>query len=91
MLDRNINNLKVDMCTPSLDFKHYLANYQANFLISRQILNAIYTAARSTTEDYPEGVYAYWRDGFNFAVNYSSEEYNMNILETAKILIGKKQ
>ncbi|MCW0484531.1 beta-galactosidase [Gaoshiqia sediminis] len=58
--------------------------------LEKDILRNIYTTAGATTEDYPEGVYVYWRDGFNIAVNYSSDEYNMNIPETAKILVGEK-
>jgi hypothetical protein len=38
----------------------------------------------------PPGVYVYWRDGFYVAVNYSSENYTMNMPETAKILVGEK-
>jgi hypothetical protein len=31
-----------------------------------------------------------WRDGFYVAVNYSSDNYTMNIPGTAQILIGEK-
>jgi beta-galactosidase len=58
--------------------------------LEKDILREIYTKAGATTEDYPQGVYVYWRDGFNIAVNYSSDEYTMNIPETAKILVGEK-
>ncbi|WP_198513506.1 beta-galactosidase [Confluentibacter lentus] len=58
--------------------------------LEKDILKNIYNTAGATTEDYPEGVYVYWRDGFNFAVNYSSEAYNVDIPETAKILVGEK-
>jgi len=50
----------------------------------------VYTGANISTENYPDGIYVYWRDGFYIAVNYSSEEYKMNISETSKILIGEK-
>jgi beta-galactosidase len=58
--------------------------------LEKNILREIYANAGATTEDYPEGVYVYWRDGFYMAVNYSSNEYMMNIPETAKILVGEK-
>ncbi|MBF4487788.1 beta-galactosidase [Flavobacterium sp. CSZ] len=58
--------------------------------LEKNILKQIYTMAGATTEDYPEGVYTYWRDGFNFGVNYSSDNYRMNLPATAKILVGEK-
>ncbi|HEX9152326.1 MAG TPA: beta-galactosidase trimerization domain-containing protein, partial [Flavobacterium sp.] len=58
--------------------------------LEKDILRNIYATAGATTEDYPEGVYTYWRDGFNFAVNYSSDDYKINIPETVKILVGEK-
>jgi beta-galactosidase len=56
--------------------------------LERNIIRDIYTNAGTTTEDYPEGVYVYWRDGFYIAVNYSSESYAMPISESAKIVTG---
>lgn len=57
--------------------------------LEKDILQKIYVNARATTEDYPSGVYVYWRNGFYVAINYSSDNYMMNIPETAKILIGE--
>jgi beta-galactosidase len=53
-------------------------------------MRKIYEEAGVTTEDYPQGVYVYWRDGFYIAVNYSSNDYSLNIPESAKILVGEK-
>ena len=58
--------------------------------LEKDILRSVYAAANVSTENYPDGIYVYWRDGFYVAVNYSSEEYTMNIAETGKILIGEK-
>ncbi len=58
--------------------------------LEKDLLRGIYTAAGATTEDYPEGVYVYWRDGFYVAVNYSSASYTFNLPAAAKILIGEK-
>ncbi|WP_428232847.1 beta-galactosidase [Flavobacterium sp.] len=58
--------------------------------LEKDILRNMYINAGATTEDYPEGIFVYWRDGFNFAVNYSSEDYKINIPESAKVLIGEK-
>jgi len=57
--------------------------------LEKDILKKMYANAGATTEDYPRGVYVYWRDGFYLAVNYSSENYKMNLAGTAKILVGE--
>jgi beta-galactosidase len=57
--------------------------------LEKDILQNTYTNAGATAEDYPQGVYVYWRNGFYVAVNYSSDNYKMNIPESAKILIGE--
>jgi beta-galactosidase len=56
--------------------------------LEKDVLSNIYTNAGATTEDYPPGVYVYWRDGFYVAVNYSSNDYTMKIPESAKIYVG---
>ena len=58
--------------------------------LEKDVLRAIYEKAGAVTEDYPKGVYVYWRDGFFVAVNYSSESYTMNIPEKGKVLVGEK-
>jgi beta-galactosidase len=57
--------------------------------LEKNILRNIYTNAGATTEDYPRGVYVYWRNGFYMAVNYSSDHYTMSIPKSAKILVGE--
>ena len=57
--------------------------------LEKNVLRDIYTNAGVTTEDYPEGIYVYWRDGFYVAVNYSSDNYTMNLPLSAKILVGE--
>jgi len=59
--------------------------------LEKDLLRSIYEGAGASTEDYPKGVYAYWRDGFNIAVNYSSENYTMELSDKAKILVGQKE
>lgn len=56
--------------------------------LEKEILRDIYTKAGATTEEYPRGVFVYWRDGFYVAVNYSSDDYTINLPPTAKIHIG---
>jgi len=59
--------------------------------LEKDILQNIYTKAGATTENYPEGVYVYWRDGFYVAVNYSSSNYTMELPGSSKILVGEKE
>ena len=58
--------------------------------LEKDILRDTYQKIGATTENYPEGVFVYWRDGFYVAVNYSSADYKMELPEIADILIGEK-
>ena len=58
--------------------------------LEKDILRQTYKDAGATTEDYPSGVFVYWRDGFFTALNYSSENYTVNLPGSAKVLIGEK-
>ena len=58
--------------------------------LEKSLLRDAYAEAGVTTEDYPPGVYVYWRDGFYIAVNYSSGDYSMTMPATARMLIGQK-
>lgn len=58
--------------------------------LEKDILRNIYIAAGASIEDYPEGIYVYWRDGFYIAINYSLGNYQLNLPESAKILIGER-
>ena len=57
--------------------------------LEKEVLREVYKRAGLTTEDYPQGVYVDWRDGFWVAVNYSSRPANINIPNGADILYGK--
>lgn len=58
--------------------------------LEKDVLRDVFAAANVATENYPAGIYVYWRDGFYVAVNYSSEAYKMNVSESSKILIGER-
>lgn len=60
-----------------------------NSKLEKDILQETYRNMGATTENYPEGVFVYWRDGFYVAVNYSSADYKMELPPSAKILIGE--
>ncbi len=61
-----------------------------NSKLEKEILRNTYQSVGAVAEDYPEGIYVYWRDGLYVAVNYSSTGYKMNLPESANILIGEK-
>jgi beta-galactosidase len=58
--------------------------------LEKDVIRQVFTAANASSENYPEGIYVYWRDGFYIAVNYSSDNYTINISDKGKILIGDK-
>jgi beta-galactosidase len=58
--------------------------------LERDLLRNVYEQAGISTENYPEGIYVQWRDGFWVAVNYSSSDYTLNLPESAKLILGDK-
>ncbi|MBB6239621.1 beta-galactosidase [Pedobacter sp. AK013] len=68
----------------------YIGVATADVELEKDILANTYTSAGATTENYPKGIYVYWRDGFYMAVNYSSTDYTFNLPKTAELIIGKK-
>ena len=58
--------------------------------LEREVLRTVYEQAGATTENYPEGVYVQWRDGFWVAVNYTSKKYLLDIPANAIILQGDR-
>jgi len=58
--------------------------------LERDVLQQVYKQAGATTENYPEGVYVQWRDGYWIAVNYTSKEYTLDLPANAGIITGEK-
>lgn len=58
--------------------------------LEKDVLLDLYKKAGASTEDYPEGVYVYWRDGFYIAVNYSSGDQLLDIPSNSKMLVGER-
>lgn len=56
--------------------------------LEKSVMTRLFEERNIELEDYPEGVYAYWRDGFMVAVNYGSSEQKLELPKNAKILIG---
>ncbi|MBU3821013.1 beta-galactosidase [Flavobacteriaceae bacterium XHP0103] len=61
-----------------------------NGKLENDILKQVYNSANVETENYPEGVYVNWRDGFWVAVNYSSTNYHLELPTKAKLIVGEK-
>lgn len=57
--------------------------------LERDVMRRVYEQAGASTENYPEGIYVQWRDGFWVAVNYSSNDYNLNLPAKTKIIMGE--
>lgn len=53
------------------------------------LLKKVYTKAGATTESYPPGLLVYWRDGFYIGVNYSSDNYPVQLPANATTIIGE--
>jgi beta-galactosidase len=58
-------------------------------LLEKAALREVYRRAGIAIEDFPEGVYVDWRDGFWVGVNYSSRPTNIPLPKGAEILLGK--
>ena len=58
--------------------------------LEKDVMKRVYSDAGCSVENYPEGVFVDWRDGFWVAVNYSSADYPLELPSEAKILIGDK-
>ncbi|MCH4552690.1 beta-galactosidase [Aestuariibaculum lutulentum] len=56
--------------------------------LEKDILQSVYQKAGASIENYPEGIYVQWRDGFWVAVNYSSEDYKLTIPANSEIIMG---
>lgn len=56
--------------------------------LEREVLREVYRRAGVAVEDYPQGVYVDWRDGFWVAVNYSSAPAQVPLPRGSEILLG---
>ncbi len=68
----------------------YIGVDSKNGDLEKQVLRKLYQKQNAPIENYPEGVMVEYRDGFGIAVNYSDKIYNINLPESAKIIIGTK-
>ncbi len=68
----------------------YIAVDSDNGDLERAALESVFSNAKVPVENYPTGVYVYWRDGFWIAVNYTSKDRTIDIPAKAKIIIGEK-
>ncbi|WP_461631215.1 beta-galactosidase [Labilibaculum euxinus] len=66
----------------------YIGTESVDGDLERNLLKNIYQQNNVGVENYPEGVFVQYRDGFMVAVNYSSDEYILNY--NGDYLIGDK-
>jgi beta-galactosidase len=59
-------------------------------LLEKDVLKKVYQNANIAVDDYPEGVYVQWRDGFWVAVNYSSKDYQLEIPVNSTVILGAR-
>jgi beta-galactosidase len=66
----------------------YIGVHTQDGRLEKEVLREIYKRAGLATENYQEGVYVDWRDGFWVAVNYSSRPAQLSLPRGAEILMG---
>jgi beta-galactosidase len=66
----------------------YIGVHTKDGRMEKETLREVYRRAGIATEDYPEGVYVDWRDGFWVAVNYSSSPAQIPLPKKSEIIIG---
>jgi beta-galactosidase len=59
-------------------------------VFEKDVLKSVYNSAGINTENYPKGIYVFWREGFKIAVNYSSGDYQLAIPSNTRLLVGEK-
>lgn len=68
----------------------YIAVDSKNGDLERDVLKTLYTKLIINIKNYPEGVVVEYRNGFGIAVNYSDKQYEIDLSDNVKIIIGEK-
>ncbi len=68
----------------------YIGVHTKDGRLEKEVLREVYKRAGIGVEDYPEGVYVDWRDGFWVGVNYSSSPAEIKLPDKAEILFGSR-
>lgn len=68
----------------------YVGVHSKDGRLEKEVLREVYKRAGIATENYPEGIFVEWRDGFWVGVNYSSRTVEMTLPQAAEILLGSK-
>lgn len=66
----------------------YIGVHTKDGRLEKEVLREVYKRAGMATEDYPDGVFVNWRDGFWVAVNYSSRPATIAVPTGAEIILG---
>ncbi len=68
----------------------YIGVHTKDGQLEKEVLREVYQRAGLKVENYPEGVFVNWRDGFWVGVNYSSRPAEISLPAGAEILLGNK-
>jgi beta-galactosidase len=68
----------------------YIGVHTKDGKLEKAALREVYRRAGISTDDYPEGVYVDWRDGFWVAVNYGSSSSDIALPDGAEVLLGER-
>jgi beta-galactosidase len=68
----------------------YIGVHTKDGRLEKEVLREVYKRAGIHTENYPEGIYVEWRDGFYVAVNYSSRPAEIALAKNANIILGSQ-
>jgi beta-galactosidase len=68
----------------------YIGVHTKDGRLEKEVLREVYKRAGIATENYPEGVYVDWRDGFWVGVNYSSRAAEIAVPQGAEIVMGSR-
>ncbi|MBN1925117.1 MAG: beta-galactosidase trimerization domain-containing protein, partial [Prolixibacteraceae bacterium] len=68
----------------------YIGAVNERDMLEREIIGNIFKNRGIAVQNYPEGVFVYWRSGIWVAVNYSSAIYRFPLENNAIILVGNR-
>ncbi len=79
--------------------RHYIGQGSVTYIgvdtddskLEKAILHELYVQRGAKPENYPPGIFVYWRDGFYVAVNFSSDNFTVDIPTKANIIVGQKE
>ncbi len=69
----------------------YIGTESLDGRLEKAVVRRVYERAGIGVENYPEGIFVEWRDGFWVAVNYSSTAFDLPLPAGAEVLLGGRK